>query len=45
MADIFDKTTKLGFRNAGDPQYIQFGTPRDKDLPYDIKSGKLKMSG
>ncbi|KAI6030474.1 hypothetical protein F5J12DRAFT_902965 [Pisolithus orientalis] len=45
MADIFDKTTKLQFRNAGEPQYIKFGTIRDKELPYNIRSGQLKLSG
>ncbi|KAI6139333.1 hypothetical protein BKA82DRAFT_3988626 [Pisolithus tinctorius] len=45
MADIFDKTTKLQFRNASEPQYIKFGTIRDKELPYNIRSGQLKLSG
>ncbi|KAN0081544.1 hypothetical protein V8E55_009168, partial [Tylopilus felleus] len=26
MKDVFDKTTKLRFRDADDPQYIKFGT-------------------
>jgi len=45
MADIFDKTTKLRFRNAGDPQYIKFGTIRDKDPEHDIRAGQLKIPG
>ncbi|KAF8132019.1 hypothetical protein EV363DRAFT_1479998 [Boletus edulis] len=45
MKEIFDKTTKLRFRDAGDPQYIKFGTVRDKDPQYDIRSGQLKLAG
>ncbi|KAI6100572.1 hypothetical protein F5141DRAFT_1218599 [Pisolithus sp. B1] len=45
MTKIFDKTTKLGFRNAEDPQYIKFGTRRDSDPEFGIKSGQLKLAG
>ncbi|KAG6334776.1 hypothetical protein ID866_4309 [Astraeus odoratus] len=45
ITDIFDKTTKLRVRNAEDPQYIKFGTVRDKDPQYDIRSGQLKLPG
>ncbi|KAN0081557.1 hypothetical protein V8E55_009181 [Tylopilus felleus] len=45
MKDVFDKTTKLRFRDADDPQYIKFGTVRDKDPQYNIHSGQLKLSG
>ena len=45
MKEIFDKTTKLRFRDANDPQYIKFGTVRDKDPQYDIRSGQLKLAG
>ena len=45
MKDVFDQTTKLRFRDAGDPQYIKFGTVRDKDPQYDIRSGQLKLAG
>lgn len=45
MTNIFDKTTKLGFRNAEDPQYIKFGTRRDSDPEYGIRSGQLKLAG
>lgn len=45
MADCFDKTTKLRFRNKGEPQYIRFGSLRDKDLAVGIRSGQLKLSG
>lgn len=45
MTEIFDKTTKLRLRNAEDPQYIKFGTVRDKDPQYDIRSGQFRLSG
>ena len=45
MADCFDKTTKLRFRSKDEPQYIRFGTLRDKDLAVGIRSGQLKLSG
>ncbi|KAH7929514.1 hypothetical protein BV22DRAFT_1080689 [Leucogyrophana mollusca] len=45
MIGIFDKTTKLRFRNAEDPSYIKFGTVRDKDPKCDIRSGQLKLQG
>ena len=45
MKEIFDQTTKLRFRDAEDPQYIKFGTVRDKDPQYDIRSGQLKLAG
>jgi len=41
----FDKSTKLRFRNADEPQYIKFGTLRDKDSNFDIRSGQLKLPG
>ena len=45
MKEIFDQTTKLRFRDADGPQYIKFGTVRDKDPQYDIRSGQLKLAG
>ena len=45
MKEIFDKTTKLRFRDADDPQYIKFGTVRDRDPAYDIRSGQMKLAG
>ncbi|KAL4068705.1 hypothetical protein V8B97DRAFT_1918465 [Scleroderma yunnanense] len=45
IVDIFDKTTKLQFRRADEPQYIQFGAARDKEPEYNIRSGQLKLSG
>ena len=45
MKDAFDTSTKLKFRSASDPLYIKFGTARDKEPQYDIRSGQLKLSG
>ncbi|KAF8840352.1 hypothetical protein BDN67DRAFT_1011541, partial [Paxillus ammoniavirescens] len=45
MKDIFDASTKLRFRDPGDPQYIKFGAVHDKDPQYDIRSGQLKLAG
>ena len=45
IADAFDKTTKLGFHHAGDPQYIRFRTIRDKDPAHNIRAGQLKIPG
>ncbi|KAI6156476.1 hypothetical protein EDD17DRAFT_1763968 [Pisolithus thermaeus] len=45
MADVFDKTTKLQFRDADEPQYIKFGTIHDEDPEYNIHSGQLELSG
>lgn len=41
----FDKTTKLRFRNAQEPQYIKFGSNRDHDPTCNIRSGQLKLMG
>lgn len=45
ITDVFDKTTKLRVRNVEDPQYIKFGTMRDKDPQCDIRSGQLRLTG
>jgi len=45
MKNIFDKTTKLRFRNSNEPQYIKFGSFRDKDVDLNIRSGQLKLPG
>jgi hypothetical protein len=42
IIDNFDKTTKLTVRE-GEPSYIKFGTPKDKDSSVNIKGGKLKL--
>ena len=45
MTNCFDKSTKLRFRNSDDPQYIKFGTVRDKDPAFNIRSGQLRLQG
>ncbi|KAG1792831.1 uncharacterized protein HD556DRAFT_1432493 [Suillus plorans] len=45
MATIFDSTTKQRFSNEDDPAYIKFGTIRDKDPSFNIRSGQLKLMG
>ncbi|KIK40952.1 hypothetical protein CY34DRAFT_24556 [Suillus luteus UH-Slu-Lm8-n1] len=45
MVDIFDNSTRLRFRTPDESSYIRFGTLRDRDLKYDIRSGLLKLAG
>lgn len=45
IANIFDKTTKLRFRNREEAQYIRFGTARDKDPQLGIRAGQLRLNG
>jgi hypothetical protein len=41
----FDKTTKLRFRNAKEPEYIKFGSIKDNDKDRNIRLGQLKLVG
>jgi hypothetical protein len=41
----FDKTTKLRFREAEEPQYVKFGSARDNDKSCNIRLGQLKLIG
>ena len=41
----FDKTTKIRFSNAGQVQYIKFGSTRDNDPSCNVRFGQLKLSG
>ena len=45
MKDEFDKTTKFHFNNLTEASYIRFGTVKDCDLAFNIKSGQLKLPG
>ncbi|KAF8655075.1 hypothetical protein AX16_003240 [Volvariella volvacea WC 439] len=45
IARCFDKTTKLGFRDPGVPAFIKFGTIKDRDPNFNIKSGQLRLEG
>ena len=41
----FDETTKRLFRDKKDTQYVQFGSPLDKDPSVGIRQGQLKLTG
>ena len=41
----FDKTTKLRFRKAEEPQYVKFGSTKDNDESCTIRFGQLKLMG
>ncbi|KAI5829873.1 hypothetical protein K523DRAFT_273534 [Schizophyllum commune Tattone D] len=45
MIEIFDKKAKHTFKNPRIPVFIKFGTSRDNDPDFDIKSGKLTIRG
>jgi len=45
MTKDFDKSAKLRFKNPTEPSYIRFGTVRDRDPAFDIKSGQLRLQG
>ena len=45
IVHCFDKTTKLRFRKAEEPQYVKFGSTRDNDEQYNIRFGQLKLLG
>ena len=45
ITKAFDKTTKLTFRNVAEPQFIKFGSARDRDLRLNIRAGQLKLLG
>ena len=45
IAQRFDKTTKLRFRDPEEAQYIKFGTFKDKDPRVGIRSGQIRLNG
>jgi hypothetical protein len=45
IAECFDKSAKLGFRDSSQPCSIKFGTARHNDSSVDIKKGLLKLQG
>ncbi|KAF5354269.1 hypothetical protein D9756_006964 [Leucocoprinus leucothites] len=45
MTHKFDKSTKLTFRDPKDPQYIKFGSVRDRDPDLNIRAGSLRLDG
>jgi hypothetical protein len=45
MIDVFDRETKIAFRDENEPAYIKFGSPLDKDLAVGIRTGQMKLQG
>lgn len=45
ISDKFDKSAKLAFRDPNDPQYIKFGSARDRDPDLGIRAGQLRLDG
>ena len=45
IVKCFDKTTKIRFRNADEPQFVKFGSTQDNDEDCNIRYGQLKMTG
>lgn len=45
VTNCFDKTTKLTFRSMNDPQFIKFGSARDREPKLNIRSGQLRLLG
>ncbi|KAJ7073106.1 hypothetical protein C8F01DRAFT_1362300 [Mycena amicta] len=45
IAECFDQSTKLKFRNPEEFSYIKFGTLRDKDPGFNIVNGQMKLPG
>jgi hypothetical protein len=41
----FDKTTKLQFRDAEEPQYVKFGTTRNNYPSHNIRFAQLELLG
>ena len=45
MADCFDKSAKLSFKDPNQTSLIKFGSARDIDGSVGIKFGQLKLQG
>ncbi|KAK0448943.1 uncharacterized protein EV420DRAFT_1275606 [Desarmillaria tabescens] len=45
IAECFDKSTKLRFKDPEEPSFVKFGSLRDRDNARDIRSGQLKLKG
>ena len=45
MMEQFEKATKATFRNPNDPSFIRFGSMRDRDDKFGIRSGQLRVEG
>ncbi|KAF8885945.1 hypothetical protein BD779DRAFT_1611821 [Infundibulicybe gibba] len=45
IAECFDKSTKLRFKDANEPAFIKFGSHRDRDTDLGIRAGQLQLKG
>jgi len=45
FSERFDDGVKKVFSNDQAPQYVKFGSMRDNDLEYDVKAGRLTLTG
>lgn len=45
IAQRFDEGLKMVFSDDQASHYVKFGSPRDHDLLYGIKAGKLLLTG
>jgi hypothetical protein len=45
FSQMFDEGVKKVFSNSGTDQYVRFGSPKDNDSNYGIKSGRLTLTG
>ena len=45
MIDSFEKSTKPTFKDPSDRSFIKFGSMRDRDPDFGIRSGQLTLEG
>ena len=45
ITNCFDKSAKLTFRNANEPQFVKFGRANDTNSALGIRAGQLKLLG
>ena len=45
IARCFDRTTKLGFKDPDQPQFVKFGNFKDNDATLGIRRGQLRLLG
>ena len=45
FTESFDTGLKWVFADNSKPQFVKFGSPRDNDPRYNVKTGKLRLSG
>ena len=45
MLDHFERSTKPTFKDTTERSFVKFGSIRDKDLQFGIRSGQLMLEG